>query len=158
MAEPHWTSYVGMATGIVGIIVAVISMRRSYAVKALDLRLELGKAHNDLDLLLQGLANYLDFVYQSRLRVFAATGRNQSGEMKLFKENFARDVATLDKLKARLPQRRSSYDGLPPHQLEIELVAIHKHQGEIRKLRQKYDEILESDEERRKEIRGRMEN
>lgn len=70
--------------------IVAIALRRTYAAKALDLRIELGRSHNDLDLLMRGLATFLDYVRQSHIRVLAATGRNDSGEMQIFEESSKR--------------------------------------------------------------------
>jgi len=50
MAEPHWTAYVGIVTGAIGAVTGIagaimgfIGYRRSTAIKALDLRLDLRK-------------------------------------------------------------------------------------------------------------------
>ena len=69
MTDPHWTSYVGMATGIVGAITGVsgaimgyIGYRKSSQNKALDLRLELKKAvaniNSDYKILLEQILGH----------------------------------------------------------------------------------------------------
>ncbi len=122
--------------------------------KALDLRLELERTFNNLDVVLSGIESYFDFVHQSHIRVLAATGRNQSGEMKLFEEEFANDKARLRTLVASQPRRASSYERAPPADLERMLVSVHALQVQVVDLRGKYQKLFESDEERRKEIRA----
>lgn len=72
--------------------------------KALDLRLEVQKSFNNLDIVLSGIDSYLDFVHQSHMRELAATGRNLSGEMKLFEEDFGNDKARLRRLLSSQPR------------------------------------------------------
>jgi len=54
----------------------------------------------------------------------------------------------------RCPRRATSYRGLPLEELEVTLVEVHKHSGDVRRLREKYDSILTEDDERRREIRA----
>ena len=72
MAEPHWTGYMGMFLGAIGTVIAGISLYRSFTVKALDLRIELRKAFNELEFLERGLETYLNLVHKSHLAVFSA--------------------------------------------------------------------------------------
>lgn len=146
---------IGMITGVVALVVSIKSYLIVSAMKALDLRLELQKAFNNLDVVLSGIDAYSDFVHQSHLRVLAATGRNQSGEMKLFEEDFAKDKARLRGLLASQPQRETHYEGRSPSDLEKLLIAVHAFHVQIEDLRGKYQRLFESDEERRKEIRAR---
>ena len=147
------TGIVGTITGTVALIVSIKSYVRVNAMKALDIRLELGKAFNDLDVVLSGIDAYLDFVHQSHLQVLAATGRNQSGEMRLFEEDFAKDQARLQRLLGSQPQRESSYERLSPDDLERTLTAIHAFNVQVADIRAKYQRLFDSDEECRKEIR-----
>lgn len=146
---------IGTITGVVALVVSIKSYLIVSAMKALDLRLELQKAFNNLDVVLSGIDAYLDFVHQSHLRVLAATGRNQSGEMKLFEEDFAKDKARLRGLLASQPQRETHYEGRSPSDLERLLIAVHAFHVQIEDLRGKFQKLFESDEERRKEIRAR---
>lgn len=105
-------------------------------------------------MVLSGIDGYLDFVHESHLRVLAATGRNQSGEMKLFEEDFAKDRARLRGLLGSQPRRESNYERLAPSELEKLVVAVHAFHAQVADLRGKYQTLFESDEERRKEIRA----
>jgi len=155
MADPATiTGIIGATTGTVALIISIKSYVRVSAMKALDLRLELGKAFNNLDVVLSGIDGYLDFVHQSHLRVLAATGRNQSGEMRLFEEDFAKDKARLRRLLGSQPQRESSYEPHSPGDLEKTLAAVHAFHLQVAGVRAKYQRLFDSDEERRKEIRA----
>jgi len=105
-------------------------------------------------MVLSGIDGYLDFVHQSHLRVLAATGRNQSGEMKLFEEDVAKDRTRLRGLLGSQPRRESNYERLTPSELEKLMVAAHAFHAQVANLRGKYQMLFESDEERRKEIRA----
>ena len=102
------TGVTGAVTGIIALIVSIKNYLRVSSMKALDLRLELQKSFNTLDVVLSGIEGYLDFVRESHMRVLAATGRNQSGEMKLFEEDFASDRTRLRGLLATQPRREAS--------------------------------------------------
>src|SRR3990170_1246000 len=108
------TGIAGAVTGVIALIVSIRSYLRVSAMKALDLRLELQKSFNNLDVVLSGVEGYLDFVHQSHLRVLAATGRNQSGEMKIFEDDFANDKARLRRLLGSQPRREANYEKHSP--------------------------------------------
>jgi hypothetical protein len=148
---------IGAITGGVALVVSIKSYVLVRAMKALDLRLELQKAFNSLDVVLSGIDDYLEFVHQSHLRVLAATGRNQSGEMILFEEEFARDQVRLRGLLGSQPRRAIAYERLSPSEIEQQLVAVHAFHLQVADLRAKYQTLFESDEERRREIRARSE-
>lgn len=145
---------IGAITGAAALLVSIKSYARVSAMKALDLRVELEKSFNNLDIVLSGVDGYLDFVHQSHLRVFSATGRNLSGEMKVFEEEFANDKVRLRRLLRSQPKREASYLGRSTDELESLLTAVHGFHLQVSELRRKYQLILESDDERRKEIRA----
>ena len=147
------TGITGAVTGIIALIVSIKNYARVSAMKALDLRLEVQKSFNNLDIVLSGIDSYLDFVHQSHMRVLAATGRNLSGEMKLFEEDFGNDKARLRRLLSSQPRRDGNYERHTPSDLEGVLVSVHGFHGQIADLRGKYQRLFETDEERRKEIR-----
>jgi hypothetical protein len=144
---------IGGITGIIALIVSIKSYLLANAIKALDLRLELGKAFHNLDVVLSGLDSYLDFVQQSHLRVLAATGRNQSGEMRLFEEDFGQDKARVRRLLSSQPRRESEYDRYSSGELEKTLTEVHAFHVQVADIRAKYQRLFDSDEDRRKEIR-----
>lgn len=149
------TGVIGAITGCVALVLSIKSYLLVRAMKALDIRLELEKAFNHLDMVLSGIDGYLDYVHESHMRVLAATGRNQSGEMKLFEEDFAKDRTRLRRLLDSQPRRVSNYERLAPSELGKLVVAVHAFHAQVADLRGKYQKLFESDEERRKEIRAR---
>jgi hypothetical protein len=152
---PTITGLIGAVTGIIALMVSIKNYMRVSAMKALDLRLELQKSFNNVDVVLSGVEAYLDFVHQSHMRVLAATGRNQSGEMKIFEDDFANDRARLRRLLGSQPRRDANYEKHTPSDLENLLVSVHAFQGQIAELRGKYQKLFEADEDRRKEIRAK---
>lgn len=160
MAEPHWTGYVGMATGILGAITGIagalmgyVSYRRSNSIKALDLRLELRKTVNEVEMSLSKLEGLLDYANQSRQRVASATGRLGSGAMEIWNKAFEEDKNRLKQILENAPRSDANYDDLSPIELESRLVAIHKLQSQINELTEKCNSSLKSDDEERKQIR-----
>lgn len=147
------TGVVGAVTGIIALIVSIKNYVRVSAMKALDLRLELQKSFSNLDVMLSGVEGYLDFVHQSHMRVLAATGHNQSGEMKIFEADFSNDKTRIRRLLGSQPLREASYERHTPDDLEKLLVSVHAFQVQVADLRSKYQHIFEADEDRRKEIR-----
>ena len=148
------TGVTGAIAGIIALGISIKNYMRVSAMKALDLRLELQKCFNSLDVVLSGIETYFAFVHQSHLRVLAATGRNRSGEMQLFEEEFARDQERLRALLGAQPRREGNYENQTPDELEKLLVSVHAFQMQIADLRGKYQRLFEADEDRRKEIRA----
>jgi hypothetical protein len=148
------TGIIGTITGAAALLVSMKTYARVSAMKALDLQLELEKSFNNLDIVLSGVESYLEFVHQSHLRLLAATGRNQFGEMKLFEEEFTKDKARLRRLLSSQPRREESYVRHSPNDLEKLVASAHAFHVQISDVRGKYQLLFESDEERRKEIRA----
>ena len=160
MAEPHWTAYVGIATGVIGAITGIagaimgyVGYRKSTKIKALDLRIELRKAVNIVEAALPRLEELLDHADKSRKAVAAATGGRDSGAMVQWSAQFEADKSKLTQLVAQAPSSSENYGDLSPAELESRLVAIHKLQGQIGEQSEKYTASLKSDDEQRKQIR-----
>ena len=98
MADPHWTSYVGMATGIAGAIMGYLGYRKANSLKSLDMRLELRKAVTDLTTSYTELNGLIDSANQSRINMAAATGRFRSGMMQLWNSELETDKAAIVQL------------------------------------------------------------
>ena len=161
MAEPHWTGYVGMATGIFGAITGIagtimgyVSYRRSNKLKSLDLRLELRKAVNNVQYSgLSLLKELIDHAYNSRYALASATGRSKSGMLEKWKQTVEVDKNTLKKLVQYAPPADMNYGDLTPKMLESKLVEVHQLQVQVDDLRKKYDAAALADEEGRKQLR-----
>jgi len=161
MAEPHWTAYVGMAAGILGAITGIsgavmgfVSYRLSRNIKVLDLRLELRKLINEIEVCFGRLPRLLDYANQSRQRVSAMTG--QAGALQLWNQQFEQDKARFHELTKQAPSSTEEYSGLGPVELESRLVVAHKLQRELTQLTEKYVAALGADDEERKQRREDM--
>jgi len=152
MSVADMVAYVGMVSGIAGAVMGYISLRRTSAIKALDLRLELRKAVNAIEFDLSRLPELMDKAHRSRQAVAAATGRARSGVVKLWDNELGEDKSRLGSLTERAPSSTQIYNDLTPAELEDELVAAHKLQGEIDGLKNKYKAALSSDDEERKRL------
>lgn len=160
MPDPHWTSYVGMATGIIGALTGIagavmgtLGYRKSNEIKSLDLRLELRKALSDLHMGLSKLEELLPLENQSRQRVAAATGKIGSGAMVIWDRQYEEDQLRLSNLAKEAPGSDIAYDDLKPKELEETLVDMHKLQSQVNHLVDKYNSAFKSDDEERKQIR-----
>ena len=138
----------------ISLIISATALWRVREVKQLDLRLELQKSFNDLDIAISGIESYLDFVYESHLRVMNATGRLNSGEGDIFKAEFSRDKTRLQELFGIQPKLKDNYQHCFQSELEKEIVAVHSCCKQIIGLRAKYQNIFDAAEDRRKEIRA----
>lgn len=160
MDEINWTSYiptvsgiVGAITGIAGAIMGFLGYRRSTQIKALDLRLELRKADNEVIASIERLGELLPYADRSRRAVAAATGGLNSGAMELWKQSFEADAATLAELQRSQPASDATYPGLSPEELESKLVQVHRLQGRADAIRDKYEGALQQDDEQRRQRR-----
>src|SRR5271155_5809035 len=99
MAEPVFLSYVGAVTGITGAVLGYIGYRQSREMKAVDLRLQLGHAENELRVSLEHLPDLMALAKQSRERVSAMTG--QAGNLQLWIGAHALDLETSRSLTAQ---------------------------------------------------------
>jgi hypothetical protein len=77
--DPHWTSIVGMATGIIGLVVAGANHIRVNKMKRID---EWREASIDLDKgrkAANSLLDEMDATHKSRIAVQSATGQSRGG-------------------------------------------------------------------------------
>lgn len=153
MADPHWTSYVGMVSGLAGAILSVISYRKSNSIKKLDLRLELRREINNTLTNLAALSDLLPYANRSRSAVASATGNFHSGAMQRWNNEFEEDNATLVSITERAPSPETNYDSLNTKELEAKLIEVHSIQSEINTLTNKYQAAVDSDDNERNHIR-----
>lgn len=153
MADPHWTSYVGMVTGIAGAIMGCVSYRRINSMKSLDLRLELKKAINEVEIRIPQIEKLIEDTNKSRKAVASRTGRFYSGRMKRWEGEVKADKNKLAQLSESAPRSEENYDKLNPQELESKLIEVHKYQAQLKELKDKYDAAIRSDDEERKQIR-----
>lgn len=163
MADPHWTSYVGMGSGIIGAITGVagaimgyISYKKSSQNKALDLRLELKRSVANINSDFKILHGQMIDGDKSRMRVSAAIGTLGSGNMVRWKQELEADQATSKAIEKELPSENLNYDILDPKSLEEKLIETHKTHQKITILSQKYREAMKWDDEQRRNIQENM--
>ena len=101
MSNTEWISYAGAITGVIGAVTGIagaimgyISYRRSGQMKALDLRLELRKAENDLEAEMQDIPRLMERAKQSHAAVMSATGGRGSGRYQLWLSEHEVDLAS----------------------------------------------------------------
>ena len=164
MSEPHWMAYAGAGTGIIGAITGIagavmgwIAYRRSNQIKALDLRLELRRAVNEIEQTIGGVAELLATVNQSRMRVSAARGLLNSGAMRIWQEQLRKDQAAVRELTERAP-KATALDDLKPEALEAQLADVHKFQLELAAIVNRYRAAMAEDDQFRAEHRQAMLN
>jgi hypothetical protein len=153
---PEVTGTIGAITGSIALIVSMKSYVLARSVKTLDLRLELRKSYNQLDIALSGIEEFFAHVHQSHNRVAAAIGLRNSGGMVLFEREFTQDRDRLRGLLATQPKRETNFEGISAAELVDQIAAVHAFQSQVDDLRAKYQRILDSDDERRQEIRASM--
>lgn len=161
MSESVWLSYagaitgaVGAITGIAGAVMGYISYRRTQDLKALDLRIELKKAENELRELVRELPTHLEYAKKSRNAVSSATGRLGSGALKKWLAEWETDLASVNSMVSALPASNAAgYQQLNHDALEEKLIDVHAALGAARKLGEKYDKSLAADDLDRNHVR-----
>ena len=161
MSEPAWLSYAGIITGTVGAITGIagatmgyISYRRSGQMKALDLRLELRKAVNDLRSTVQSLLPLLERAKNSHTAVAAAIGHLGSGALQQWISDWEADISAAKLLESEVPGPSTNFENLAHSELETKLVAVHSVQSKVTRLSEKYHTTLAADDKEREQIRA----
>ena len=161
MSDPAWLIYAGVVTGTVGAITGIagvtmgyISYRRSGQMKALDLRLELRKAVNDLRSSVQSLLPLLERAKKSHTAVAAAIGHLGSGALQQWLSDWEVDISAAKLLEYEVPYLRANYENFAHSELERRLVDVHNVQSKATRLSEKYHAILAADDKEREQIRA----
>ena len=109
--EPHWSIYVAIVTGIIGVLTSIagslmgyIAYRRSNEIKNSDRRLTLHKLRNDSHFAATKLLDLLPKALKLRQLELNRRGMFQSGAMLRYTEEHARDS-----------KRAASVLSSPPH-------------------------------------------
>jgi transposase-like protein len=159
MPDPHWTSCVGMVTGIFGTVTGVsgailgyVNYRKSKMMKKLDLRIELKRAVADLIYEYAEIVRKMKEGNKSRKAVAAPLGLFNSSMMKKWDEEFASDESAINDIAKEIPDENVSYEQLEDKDLEEKLINVHKINRKLQKFSQKYGEAMEWDNKKREEI------
>lgn len=153
MADLHWTSYVGMATGIIGALTGVIGYLKARSIKSLDLRLELKKETHNARTDVHQIEYLINKANKSRHAVASAKGFLRSGMMEKWKVDIETDKIQLDALLKKTPGSEESFEKYSQGVLESKLVELHKFQTAVNELKDKYIAEYQKDDEERKQIR-----
>ena len=135
MADPHWTSFVGMATGIIGAFTGVIGYRKASSLKSLDLRLELKKETHNALTDVHKIEELINKANKSRQAEAAARGMFKSGMMEKWKADVETDKAQLATLLNKAPDPEENFEKCSQGVLESKLVDLHKFQIEVKDLK-----------------------
>ncbi len=161
MSDPNWLSYAGVITGTIGAITGIagatmgyISYRRAGRMKALDLRLELRKAVNDLRSTVESLPSILGPAKGSHISVLNARGILHSSMADQWNAECEKDLAAAKLLESEVPDPTSSFEELTHSELEAKLVAVHAAQSKATGLSEKYRASLASDDKDRDNIQA----
>ena len=146
MADPHWTSYIGMVSGVIGVLVASFSLHKTNKIKTLDLRIELRRSVLDLNLLHEALEETLQKAKKSRENMSAAMGRFRSGGMKAWLDQHSKDVGVWLEMNQSLPAKDCSYKSLNSEQLEQNIVETHEQQRILKFIEDRYINSINEDQ------------
>ena len=104
MPEPGFISYIGVATGLTGILLGIANWRRLSAYKRLDLRLQLRLAAIELEESLSDLPGLIERANTSRAANASAAGRPKSGFMKAWTEEISENLKRERREQANRPR------------------------------------------------------
>jgi hypothetical protein len=148
------TGVIGAITGVAGAVMGFIGYRRSERIKALDLRIELRKLISDLFEEVQELAGLLADAKKSRTAVAAATGRIGSGAMERWNAQWDADSKSIEAFEAGLDDLNVDHSKDDHATLESNLVEAHSLLTSVRRLREKFESSMASDDRERDHIRA----
>ena len=150
--EPHWMSYVAIATGIIGAITGIagsimgyIAYRRSNEIKRSDRRLNLHKLRNDVDIAGATLHDLLPEALESRKMMMHARGILHTGAMRRYTDEHTMDLKRATELSSRIPPEDVNYDSMSLQQLEQALVQLDRTKGQVNRLIDKYRDSIRED-------------
>ena len=104
MPESGFISYIGVATGLTGILLGIANWRRLSAYKRLDLRLQLRLAAIELEESLSDLPGLIERANTSRAANASAAGRLKSGFMKAWTEEISENLNRERREQANRPR------------------------------------------------------
>jgi hypothetical protein len=146
------TGAIGTITGVIALTIGFFNYRRVSKLKSLDLRLELRKAINVLaNSVSQGIA-LIDRADASRKAASAATGMFHSGAMVKWTAGVTADKSELSQVQAEVPKTEETFQNLGASELESKLIEVHRLQGKIDNIRNKYESALRADDQTRIQI------
>ena len=152
MADPHWTSYVGMISGIGGAILAIVSLRKTSSLKSLDLRMVLSEMRNEVEFNISQVNNLITEANGSRVGMSSAISGFGSSAMVNWKTELEGDQKTIDMLTSEFSNTSDNLDMLNQKKLEKQISKVHKIQLKIIELKNKYIESIDKENESQKEM------
>lgn len=153
MADPHWTSFVGMGTGVFGAIIGYISYRTATSLKSLDLRIETRCLEDELKAAIGQHEAINKQAKESRPRIASAQGFLRSGQMQKWQGEIDDREKRAEEVINQLDCLSLVYDGMSTKQLEDALVTLRQFKGRIDIIIQEYANDLAWDDEQRRQLR-----
>jgi hypothetical protein len=145
VSDAVW-SYIGAATGIVAVIVSLVSAVRVSRMKALDLRLELYRVDNATRQIADDLPGLFDRAQQSHTAISIATGSFKSGNFVHWTNLFEADKSQASALIQEFNESRC--DDVRDHshaELEALLRTTDRSKLKLAAIRDKYVASLAAD-------------
>jgi hypothetical protein len=161
VSEQNWLIYtaaiagvIGAVTGIAGAVLAFFAFRRTGQLKALDLRLELRRTEATLQLEILNLIPLLEQAKLSHTRLAAAQGSFHSGATKHWISQWDSDVLEANSLRDGASVLDADCTKFTQAQLEARLINVHKLQGQVSQLTDKYKKSLAADDVGRERLQA----
>ena len=143
--DPHWSSYIGMVTGAIGLVLGIANWRRLSSFKRLDLRLQLRTMLAELDELLAGLPALIDKANTSRVANASAAGRSQSGFMEKWAAEIVENRDQAKNLHEQVAVLEASVGQLSEGSLEQRIIEVRRLLIRANALRDKYQSSMTQD-------------
>lgn len=150
-----WLPYVGVLTGVAGMVTGIAAFVRSAPTRALDLRLELRKEDRATRALLDEVPGLIDHANSSRTSISIATGNFNSSHQVLWNQACEADRLEVATLRGQLPELDVDYRKYQPEELEAALIAMYELRTKAGRLREKYQATMAADDKMRDQIQAR---
>lgn len=128
MSTAEWVT---VALSLVALGVSIASYCHASSIKRLDLRIEARKARTSLARQVKDIRGLMHTARESRLQVFAAASRLQSGILAEWERELAQKAEELEKLAAEFRADEGDYQTMSDGDLEAEIVHLHRISTEV---------------------------
>lgn len=150
MSDSGVLGYVGAITGIIGSVLGYVGYRQSGQMKAVDLRLQLGQAENQVRIALEHLPELMTLAKRSRTNVTSFSG--QTGALQAWNNSHEDDVRAGAQLAMDLSLVTSGdYGSLTAVELAEKVIKLHELSLKASRLTEKYKSSLAEDDRAREE-------
>ena len=147
------TSVIGAICGVAGLIVSIVSYKKTNSTHAQELRIQIKKNVHEAKSLAVESKDIAFRAFKSREAVSNVKGMLFSGMMEKFKQENQADTKTIHELTSKIPSVEKPWEKFSNSAIEKEIVNLHSVTLQLGGLKEKYQKILDDDDENRRFLR-----